>query len=455
MDTTPRSPHALAEAAGGQAGEQKEGSSVSGRATTFDLDDAVLRMVGEHGRGHPVTFIDEPPREAIFCPIISVDDHALEPSTLFHGRLPRRLQDRAPHVERAEDGASWWVIDGRRTPILMANGACGRPMAEWGNIASDFTEFRPQVLDPALRVTDMDATGVWASLCFGSIVWGFAGTRFSTMADAELGLACLRAYNDWMIDEWCAAAPDRYIPCQLPWLRDANVAADEVRRNADRGFRAVSFSENPEGLGFPNVYDRSWDPFFRACEETQTVVNLHVGSSGSTAAACSSSVESVATALFPVSGIKALVDWIYSGVPIRFPGLTIALSEAGISWVPMAYERLVRAHRQSVSIGKTWFPGAPTPLEVAQRNFVFTSIEDPSGFQLLDTIGHDNVMVETDYPHFDSTWPECQAMIRRELAHLPADAVRKVCFENAARIYRHPRPPQSMLASSEVGAPPA
>ncbi len=418
----------------------------------FDLDESILRRVEEHGRDHVVTFLDEPVPEPLFCPIISVDDHALEPPSLFEGRLPARLQPHAPFVKRSSDGAAWWVIEGRRTPILMANGASGRPMREWGLIASDYAEFRAQVADPALRVGDMDATGVWASLCFGSIVWGFAGTRFSHMADADLGLACLRAYNDWMLEEWCGAAPERYIPCQLAWLRDPEVAASEVRRNAGRGFRAVSFSENPEGLGFPNVYDRVWDPFFRACEETDTVVNLHVGSSGSTAAACSSSVESVATALFPVSGIKALIDWIYSGVPVRFPKLTIALSEAGISWVPMAYERLIRAHRQSVGIGKTWFDGAPTPLEVAQRNFVFTSIEDPSGFRMLDVIGERNVMVETDYPHFDSTWPECQAMIRRELSHLPDATVRAVCFENAARVYRHPLPPASMLGSSHVGA---
>ncbi len=421
-------------------------------ATTFDLDESILRTVHAHGRGHTVTFVDDPAPEPLFCPIISVDDHALEPPTLFEGRLPARLRERAPYVERAADCASWWVVDDHRIPVLMANGASGRPMHEWGLIASDYSEFRPHVADSGLRVADMDATGVWASLCFGSIVWGFAGTRFSHMADAELGLACLRAYNDWMLEEWCGAAPERYIPCQLPWLRDPEVAAAEIRRNAARGFRAVSFSENPEGLGFPNVYDPVWDPFFRACDETETVINLHVGSSGSTAAACSSSVESVATALFPVSGIKALVDWIYSGVPVRHPGLTIALSEAGISWVPMAYERLVRAHRQSGATGKTWFPGAPTPLEVAQRNFAFTSIEDPSGFQLLDVIGEANVMVETDYPHFDSTWPGCQAMIRGELQHLPAAVVRQVCFENAARIYRHPRPPEALIAASEVGA---
>ncbi|MCU1376096.1 MAG: putative TIM-barrel fold metal-dependent hydrolase [Actinomycetia bacterium] len=415
------------------------------------VDDYIMMRVRQHGRLDTVTFIDEPPAEALFCPIISVDDHALEPPSLFEGRLPAKLQDRAPKVVQGDDGAPWWEVEGTLLPVLMLNGASGRPMNEWGMMASGYEEMRRGVWDSKARVADMDMTGVWASLCFGSTIWGFAGTRFSTMSDPEVGLACLKAYNDWMIDEWCGAAPERYIPCQLPWLQDAEVAAAEIYRNAERGFRAVSFSENPEGLGFPNIYQESWDPFFRACEETQTVINLHVGSSGSTHRPSTSSAEGVATTLFPLNGIAALVDWVFAGIPERYPTITIALSEAGMSWVPMAYERLRRAHRQSVAVGKGW-PYATSPEDLARRNFVYTSIEDPSGFQMLDLIGADRVMVETDYPHYDSTWPESQKMIREELAGLEPAVIRQVCYENASRTYRHPLPPAEMIAASEIGS---
>jgi predicted TIM-barrel fold metal-dependent hydrolase len=226
------------------------------------------------------------------------------------------------------------------------------------------------------------------------------------------------------------------------------VAAAEIRRNAERGFRAVSFSENPEGLGFPNVYDRSWDPFFAACAETQTVVNLHVGSSGGTRHPSSSSPSDVAVALFPVSGLEALIDWIYAGVPVRFPEIKIALSEAGVSWVPMAMERLQRAHDHN--IGRDWPHGAPEPSEIVWRNFFFCSIEDPSAFRALDVIGEDNVMVEVDFPHFDTTWPGCQQMVRKQLRHLDPALSRKVCFGNAARLYRTGAPPPDLLARSEV-----
>ncbi len=415
-------------------------------------DELILQKTRQYGRGRPVTFIDEPEPEKLFCPIISVDDHSLEPGDLFQSRLPAKFTDRAPHLGPGEEGAPWWVIEDVQVPIGMLNGAAGRPMTEWAPSAARFDEMREGVWDSKARLHDMDITGVWASLCFGSVIWGFAGTRFSRMSDPELGQACLRAYNDWMLEEWCGADRNRYIPCQLPWLLDPKVGGEEIHRNAERGVHAVSFSENPEGLGFPHIYDQVWDPFFAACEETDTVINLHVGSSGTMHKPSSVSVPAVQTALFPVSGLEALVDWVYSGVLLRFPKLQVALSEAGISWVPMALERLKRAHRQAVGEGRGWPADAPTPVELVQRNFVFTSIEDPSGFRMLDLIGEDRVMVETDYPHFDTSWPKSQELIRSELADLTPERIRKVCYENAARIYRHPLPPAEMIAASEVGA---
>jgi predicted TIM-barrel fold metal-dependent hydrolase len=410
-----------------------------------------LDRIRRNGRAKTVTFIDEPEPEPLFCPIISVDDHVLEPPSLFEGRLPARFQDRAPFYDAQTDDMPSWVIGDVRVPMTQGNGAVGRVQSEWQISAVDYSEMRRGAWDPAARLRDMDLTGVWASLCFGSNIWGFAGTQLSKMKDAELGLHCLRAYNDWMIEEWCSVAPERFIPCQLSWLRDAEQGAAEVRRNAERGFRAVSFSENPEGLGFPNVYDPFWDPFFRACEETGTVINLHVGSSGQTRLPCSSSLDAVNVALFPLSAIEALIDWTFALVPLRFPGLTIALSEGGVSWVPMALERLRRAERQSEGLGRGWPASGPRIEEVVRRNFVYTSIEDPAAFQMLHLIGEDSVMVETDYPHYDSTWPESQAIIREALDGLPIPQIRKVCFENAARIYRHPLPPSDLVAGSAIG----
>jgi predicted TIM-barrel fold metal-dependent hydrolase len=400
-------------------------------------------------RTEPTFLADPGPRE-LWCPIISVDDHVVEPPNFFETRVPRSMMQDAPHQVEDENGIPFWVVDGRYYPLTISNGSAGRPVSEWVHAPQKYEDFRRGVYDPAARVKDMDVNGVWASLCFPSFVWGFAGRRFSAMRDSRLGLACLRAYNDWMLHEWCASNPDRFVPCQLPWLANPSLAAAEIYANAGRGFRAVTFPETPDRLGLPSLYSGGWDEFFRACAETDTVVNLHVGASGSVARPSVDSPTDVAVTLFPVSGIMAAVDWLYARIPIRFPNIKVVMSEAGVSWVPMLVERLARSYRH-VDASDAWSPDDPHPNELLQRNFWFTSIEDPSAFHALDLIGEDKVMIESDYPHADSTWPDTQSLIADELGHLEPSVVRKIAYGTAAAVYRHPTPPAGWLDRSIIG----
>jgi predicted TIM-barrel fold metal-dependent hydrolase len=250
-----------------------------------------------------------------------------------------------------------------------------------------------------------------------------------------------------MLEEWCGADPDRFIACQVPWMADPVIGAEEIRRNADRGFQCVSFSENPHGLGFPSLYSGEWDPFFAACEETGTVINLHVGSSGSIRQPSPETPIAAVTALFPLSGIEALYDWIFARIPVRFPGLRIVTSEAGVTWVPLVIDRLNSVYRRRRSYAPQWQDSDPTFLEVMHRNFYFTSIDDPSAFKNLDIIGAHKVMLESDYPHADSSWPDTQSLIRGELEHLSPDVVEQICFRTAAELYRHPEPSAEWVAS--------
>jgi predicted TIM-barrel fold metal-dependent hydrolase len=356
----------------------------------------------------------------------------------------------APHLVEDEDGLPFWVVENSHIPITIANGSSGRPPREWNNSVQRFDEFRPGVSNSTARLADMDLNGVWASLCFPSLVWGFAGRVFAAIRDRELGLACVRAYNDWMIEEWCGPHRDRYIPCQIPWLADPVIAAHEISANARRGFRAVTFPETPDRLGFASIYSGAWDPFFLACEETETVINLHVGSSGWVQRPSAESPVEVAVALFPVSGMSALVDWLYARIPLRFPQVKIAFSEAAVSWVPMMLERLDRANRH-VDASSAWSPHDPHPVDVVRRNFWFASVEDPAAFRMLDLIGDDRVLVEADYPHADSTWPDTQALLRSELGHLDRASVENVAYANAAALYRHPAPPGDWMSRSVIG----
>src|SRR5207244_2946362 len=197
--------------------------------------------------------------------VVAVDDHRLDPAPGFEGRPPAALQERAPRVVTLDDGRETWVYEDNFYPQVGLNAVAGRPKAEWSMEPARFDEMRRGCYDIEARVRDMDLDGIYASLCFPSLIAGFAGTIFANSKDQELGLACLRAWNDWHIEEWAAPHPDRIIPLQLAWLRDPEIAAADVRRNAERGFKAVSFPENPVDLGLPSVHTDHWDALLPPC----------------------------------------------------------------------------------------------------------------------------------------------------------------------------------------------
>src|ERR1700722_12679072 len=212
-------------------------------------------------------------------PFISVDDHLCEPPDAFEGRLPGKYRDLTPRVFTGEDGCDYWQFGDRRVLIGAANVIAGWEVAAWQYGPITFADARPGTYDIDERVRDMDINGAIASLGFPSMVFGFAGQLFMRLPDQEFGLAAMRAYNDWVADGWWAPHPQRIIPCQVAWLLDPVIAAREIRRNAARGFRAVTFTEDPSKLGLPPISDEYWEPFLAACSETETVINLHTGSS--------------------------------------------------------------------------------------------------------------------------------------------------------------------------------
>ncbi|HEY2565202.1 MAG TPA: amidohydrolase family protein [Acidimicrobiales bacterium] len=393
------------------------------------------------GKGGPrsVTFLPEPPRADRKYTVISADDHIVEPPHVFEGRVEKKFADRVPRVIQKEDGTETWVYDGTELPNVGFNAVVGRPVDEWRMEPTRFDEMRAGAWDIHQRIADMDLNGIYASLNFPSFLPGFAGQRLQQVTpDPELAMAAVRAWNDWHLEEWAGTYPDRIIPCQLPWLLDADVGAEMIRQNADRGFRAVSFSEEPSRLGFPTIHSGYWDPFLRACEETGTVINLHIGSSGSSPATTADAPPDVAGVLFFAYAISAAVDWLFSLAPVRYPELKICLSEGGIGWVPALLDRLDHMGTYSQMYG-TWHSDL-TPSEVLRRNFWFCAVEDQSTFALRDRIGVDHILLESDYPHCDSTWPNTQRVIEEEIGGLPAADIRKMTWENASILYHHPVP---------------
>jgi predicted TIM-barrel fold metal-dependent hydrolase len=394
---------------------------------------------------------DPEPRARRFT-VISVDDHLIEPPDLFEGRMPAALVDQAPHVVELDGGNQAWAFEDALYGNVGLNAVIGRPKDEWSMEPVRFDDMRRGCWDIRARIADMDTAGLWASLCFPSLLAGFAGAMFAGCKDPALGLACVRAWNDWHHEVWAGTVPERIIPLQITWLNDPVVAAEEVRRNAARGFKALSFPELPSNIGLPSMYTEHWDPLLAACEETGTVVCLHTGSASFTAARSPGAPLELSTTLFPVNGIVATADWLWARVPLRFPRLNVALSEGGIGWVPMLLDRLDYVMAHSGIGGAGVWDGDVTPSEAVQRNFWFCTIDDPSTLGARDRIGVDHIMVETDYPHADSSWPDTQDLLATRFAGIPDDDVASMTHANAARLFGHPLPPPSWREGEGVQA---
>jgi hypothetical protein len=211
--------------------------------------------------------------------MISVDDHLVEPPHVWTARLPSSMRDRSPRVVKSDGGGDQWVFEDQVVPLLGMAAVAGVGEAGYRDAIS-FDEMRPSCYDAKARVADLDLDRILASACFPTWV-GFSGTRLSAARDKSLGLACIQAYNDFVIDEWCEAAPGRYIPVALVPLWDQRAAADEAERAAAKGARAVAFSENPSQQGYPSIHDRErrWDRLFSVVSEARMPLCLHIGSS--------------------------------------------------------------------------------------------------------------------------------------------------------------------------------
>ena len=261
------------------------------------------------------------------------------------------------------------------------NAVAGRPKEEYGLEPQSLDEVRPGCYDVHERVKDMDAGGVLASMNFPSFPTFTA--RVFASDDADLSLALVRAYNDWHIDEWCGAYPERFIPMAVPVIWDAELTADEIRRVAAKGCHSLSFTENPAALGYPSFHDEYWDPVWRACCDTGTVLSIHLGSSGRLSIPAVDSPPDVMITLQPMNIQSAAADLLWSRVLKNFPDLRVALSEGGTGWIPYFLSRVDRTFEMHHAWTLQDF-GGRLPSEVFRQHFLTCFISDPVGIQLRE-----------------------------------------------------------------------
>ena len=389
--------------------------------------------------------------------IISVDDHVTEPANVWLDRIPKKYHDVAPRVHRlpvkemtfvggkftavpgdkGDSGplADWWFYEDLRRPLTRLDTAVGFDRDEVILAGITYDEMRQGSYKLKDRLEDMDVAGIEASLCFPTFP-RFCGQTFYEAQDRELAMLCVQAYNDWMVEEWCGESGGRMLPlCIIP-LWDPVAAAAEVRRNAARGVHAVCFSEIPPNLNLPSIHDKDgfWLPFFEACNETGTVICMHIGSGSKMPSTSPDAPAAVGSTLTFANCCFSMVDWLMSGHFSQFKDLKIAYNEGQIGWIPYILERADTVWQENRGWGGVADRVLEPPSQLFKKHVYGCYFDDPHGLRSLVEIGEDNVTFECDYPHSDSTWPHTAKVAYEQTLDLTDEQVYKVLRGNAIKM---------------------
>ncbi|MCW2524190.1 MAG: amidohydrolase [Frankiales bacterium] len=370
--------------------------------------------------------------------IVSVDDHVIEHPRVWLDRLPSKYADVAPRIERMPDGNDAWVYEGEVAGNFALNAVAGKSPKEFGLDPRRYDDMLPGCHDIKDRLRDMDLEGVHAQLCFPNF-GGFAGSVVQKSKDHDLSIAVIKAYNDFILDEWCAAAPDRQIPLMMVPYWDVEATVAEIERTASLGARSLTFPEIPDRIGLPSWHSDHWDPVLAAAQAANMPLSLHFGTAGPPQASAEAMTSNftVAISLFGLNSMSAMAELLLSPVFHKFPNLKMALSEGGIGWMPYMIERLDyvwERHRWYNDVNKD-----VKPSDIFAQHIYGCFISDYAGIFSRNLIGVDNLMFESDYPHSDSNWPHTRKVLEEAMLDVPDEDAQKMVEWNARKLYNFPR----------------
>jgi predicted TIM-barrel fold metal-dependent hydrolase len=366
--------------------------------------------------------------------LVSVDDHICEPPDLFKNHLSGEALATAPKFCTRADGNNYWEYMGMRKPSVGLNAVVGRPMDEYGMEPTAIEQLRAGCYDVHARIDDMDVNGIAASLNFGNAIC-MDSRNFANAPDRVNSLKHLQAYNDWQIDEWCAAYPGRFIPCSLLPTWDIPATVAELHRIAKKGCTAVSINENPSVQGLPSIHNDYWNPFWKAISDTDMTICLHIGSGNPAPHASMETPIEAWISTMPLSIVQGAADWLQLKALHDYPEMRIALSEGSLGWVPYFLERADFSNWRHKAWTNSLYQELK-PSDVYKRHFLNCFIDDAFGLKNLEDIGEDMVAYESDYPHSDTLWPEAPEQLWKSASKLTDAQIDKITHRNAMRFFR-------------------
>lgn len=372
--------------------------------------------------------------------IVDCDTHFTEPPNLFTSRAPAGLKDKLPQVHRV-NGVDRWFVGDRDFGTLGGNVIRNDNNKLLGRLAfPTLEEAHPGGHEVKPRLKAMDDMGVWAQICYHNSGVTQAGALM-TLGDNELATTIIRLFNDAAAERQEESGQRLFTMAHLPiWNQKA--MEDEARRCLDMGLKGFVLPDTPERVGVPSYVHDYWTPFLAMCEDRGAPLNFHLNAAmdPNTLTWEGFSFEqtlSVVATMFSIGNAATLGNWIVSGRLDQFPKLKIALVESGMGWIPFALEAL--EHQFNEMLPSKTDMLRRRPWDYFRDQFWVTYWFETIGPKmLLETIGVNKVLFETDFPHPTSLYPGVQAHIVDTLGGYDHEVRRRVLERNAAELYNLP-----------------
>ncbi len=364
--------------------------------------------------------------------IIDADTHVTETPDLWTSRAPAAMRDRVPRVITGADGTQRWLVGGGR-PLANVGFTATAGVGSFKHPPKSYAEMHPGAYDAKARLKYMDEMGIWAMVMYPN-VGGFGAQQFLKLNDPHLMLTCVQIYNDWQT-EWASADARRLLPITSIPFWDVAAAVTEVRRCAAMGHKGILFTGEPQYWGKPLLGDPHWNPLWEVAVELDLPISFHIGSGDMAEGLLKNRV---ATYGKMAAFAELAVDiFLRSGVLARYSRIKFVSVESGIGWIPFVLEAMDYQFKGN-SVAEEHPEFDLLPSEYFARNvYACYWFEQTAPRRLIDKIGVDNILFETDFPHPTSLYgEEVHARIKGGLSDCEESVRRKILWENSQKLYR-------------------
>jgi uncharacterized protein len=363
--------------------------------------------------------------------VIDADAHHHEPPYIWDRYIEPAFQDRVPKVIGVHSN---FFVYAPTKDIPDHDRAPAAPESREQFMSDKYGDAYDEWWSPQIRLRDMDRYG-WDI----QVILSTNANRVMEIScqNPELGLAMSKAYHNWC-HEYNSPDPKRLkFTATLP-AGDTPTMIAEARRAVEK-LGAVSTRNPllPEGKW---LHEPEYDAFYKLAEELNFPISLHGEYRHRRAAPFRTMTESEGPFRaidhivgFPTDNMINMAHYIFGGILDRHPKLRLGVLEANVGWALFFLPRMDdHSHGRRAVLGHS-LPMKPS--EYVKRQCVLSADPDEPGLDaVVDFLGDDSIVWNTDYPHPDAPDPE-KVLPWFEAQPISDARKQKVLWDNSVRLY--------------------